>query len=195
MSIHVVAIAFGLIVVAELPDKTMIATIVMSSRERPLAVWIGSATALVVHVALAVVAGGLLTLLPHRVLEGIVTALFAAGGLYLLLGSERRAESLGEKNADRAPLDRRAVVAAFGVIFLAEFGDLTQLLTANLVAHYREPLAVFIGASVGMIAVSGAGVRFGNRAGRAVPLQIIRKVAGLVLLGFAGYSAVSVAGV
>lgn len=62
---------------AELPDKTMIATIVLSSRSRPLPVWIGAALAMVVNAAVAVLAGRLLELLPHRWVEAVVAALFA----------------------------------------------------------------------------------------------------------------------
>jgi Ca2+/H+ antiporter, TMEM165/GDT1 family len=193
VSLEVIAVVFGLILVAELPDKTMIATVVLSSRERPFAVWVGSAGALVVQAAIAVLAGGLLALLPHRVVDVVVAVLFAGGGLYLLLSREATAEEKGEEEAAQETGSRRVVLTTFGIIFVGEFGDLTQILTANLSAHYRQPWAVFIGAALGLMAAAGLAVTLGRGLSRYVPLAVIRKVAGVLLLGLAVYTAVSAA--
>src|ERR1700691_5489845 len=120
MDLSVVAVTFGVIFVAELPDKTMIATIVLASRHRPLPVWIGAAVAMLVNSALAVGAGRLLELLPHRVVEGVVAALFGAGSLYLLLTREAAAPREGEEEASKAVSDRHIAFTAFGVIIVAE---------------------------------------------------------------------------
>ena len=93
------AVTFGLIFVAELPDKTMIATIVLASRHRALPVWIGAAAAMLVNSAVAVGAGRLLELLPHRAVDGVVAGLFAAGALYLHPRREAEAEAEGETEA------------------------------------------------------------------------------------------------
>lgn len=193
MSLEIIAVVFGVILVAELPDKTMIATVVLSSRQRPLAVWIGSAGALVAQAALAVVAGGFLALLPHRVVEVVVAVLFAAGGVYLLVTKEEGAEEKGEAEASRSPGARRVVLTTFGIIFVGEFGDLTQILTANLAAHYKDPWSVFVGAALGLAAAAGLAVTFGRGLSRYVPLSVIRRVAGVLLLGLAVYTAVSAA--
>jgi putative Ca2+/H+ antiporter (TMEM165/GDT1 family) len=141
----------------------------------------------------AVGAGRLLELLPHRAVEGAVATLFAAGALYLLLTSESGAESKGEHEAAQAMSTRRTVLAAFGVIVLAELGDLTQILTANLAAHYHQPWSVFTGAVAALISVMAIGVLGGRALLRVLPLGVIRKAAGTVLAGFAVYSAVQVA--
>jgi putative Ca2+/H+ antiporter (TMEM165/GDT1 family) len=193
VSLRVIAVVFGVILVAELPDKTMIATVVLGSRQRPLAVWIGSSTALVVQAALAVVAGGFLALLPHRVVEVVVAALFAAGGVYLLVTKEEGAEEKGEEEAARAQGARRVALTTFGIIFVGEFGDLTQILTANLAAHYKDPWSVFVGAALGLMVAAGLAVTFGRGLSRYVPLSVIRRVAGVLLLGLAAYTAVSAA--
>ena len=74
--------AFATVFVAELPDKTMLATVVLSARfKRPLAVWIGAASALTVQMAIAVVAGRLLGLLPDRAVSAAVAVLFGAGAV------------------------------------------------------------------------------------------------------------------
>lgn len=182
---------FGLVALAELPDKTMIATLVMGSRSRPLLVWAGATMAFGVHAALAVAAGRLLQLLPHRWTEAVSCALFAAGALYLLLVPERREQSAGEREAQRA--GRRAaglstVATAFTVILVGEFGDLTQILIANLAARYHDPVSVFIGALCGLAAVSAAAAFGGRLLLRVVPLGVMRKVGGAALATLAAYT-------
>ena len=102
MNFVVVATVFAWSRVAELPDKTMIATLVMGSRVRPVLVWLGASAAFLVHAVLAVVAGRLLELLPHRALEIVVTVLFLAGAAYLLLVPEKAEEEKGERGGGRS---------------------------------------------------------------------------------------------
>ncbi len=193
MDLTVVAVTFGIIFVAELPDKTMIATIVLASRHKPLPVWSGAAAAMLVNSAVAVAAGRALELLPHRAVETAVAALFAAGSLYLLLRAETQVEDEGEHEARRITSDRHVALASFGVIIVAELGDLTQILTANLAAHYHQPWSVFLGSAVALVTVMGIGVIGGRALLRVLPLAVIRKSAGVLLAGFAIYTAVQVA--
>lgn len=196
MSIGVIATVFALVAVAELPDKTMIATLVMGSRSRPLWVWTGASLAFVLHAGLAAGAGRLLELLPHRALEAVVTALFLAGAAYLLLVPESREEERGEvEAADAAKAesepDARAgkiILTAFGVIAVGEFGDLTQLLMVNLVARFHEPVSVFIGGAAALVGVAALGAFGGRVLLRFLSVSVIRRVGGIILLGFAGYS-------
>ncbi len=191
MSAGVVATVFVLVAVAELPDKTMIATLVMGSRSRPLLVWLGAAAAFLVHVGLAVGAGRAIELLPREALEIVVTALFFAGAVLLLVVPVRREEAAGQAEADRAqPVPTRpwkVVATAFGVILVGEFGDLTQLLTVNLVGKYHDPWAVFTGAYAGLLTASAIGAFGGRALLRVLPLEWIRRAGGLALLGFAAY--------
>jgi Ca2+/H+ antiporter, TMEM165/GDT1 family len=189
LSLSVIVTVFALVAVAEVPDKTMIATLVMGSRSRPLLVWLGAAGAFLVHVILAVVAGRLLTLLPHRTLEIITTTLFFLGALYLIVVPVETEEEKGEKEAEGLLPDRnaRVVATAFGVILVGEFGDLTQLLTVNLTAHYHEPWSVFIGAYVALLTVSAIGAFGGKALLRVAPLHVVRRLGGVVLLGFTAY--------
>ena len=193
MSLSVLAITFGIIFVAELPDKTMIATIVMASRYRPLPVWIGAALAMVVNSAVAVLAGRLLELLPHRWVEAVVAALFAGGAVYLIVVKESAETREGEAEADRVRSGRRVALGAFTVIVVAELGDLTQILTANLVARYHHAWSVFVGSAVALVSVMGVGVIGGRALLRVLPLATIRKVAGFILAGFAIFTAVQAA--
>jgi len=193
VNLSILAITFGLIFVAELPDKTMIATIVMSSRYRPLPVWIGAALAMIVNSAVAVVAGRLLELLPHRWVEAVVAVLFAGGALYLILVQESTEAQEGEAEAEQVRSDRRVALGAFTVIVVAELGDLTQILTANLVARYHNPWSVFVGSATALVTVMGVGVIGGRVLLRVLPLATIRKVAGVILAGFAIFTAVQAA--
>ena len=193
MSLSVVAVTFGVIFVAELPDKTMIATIVLASRYRPLAVWVGAALAMVVNSAVAVLAGRLLELLPHRWVEAVVALLFAVGALYLFLVKEPAETEKGEEEADTVHSSGRVALGAFTVIVVAELGDLTQILTANLAAHYHDPWSVFVGSATALVSVMALGVIGGRVLLRVLPLATIRKVAGAILAGFAIFTAVQAA--
>jgi putative Ca2+/H+ antiporter (TMEM165/GDT1 family) len=188
MDFAVVGTVFVVIFLAELPDKSMIATLVMGSRSKPLLVWIGASSAFLVHTAIAVVAGRLLLLLPHTVLEIIVSALFIAGALYLLLVPEKAEIEKGEAEAE-ADLDSfagfKVIAAAFGVVLVGEIGDITQLLTVNLVAKYHAPWSVGVGAAAAFVADAALAAFAGRALLRVLPVRTVRVIGGLVFLGFA----------
>ncbi len=128
---------------------------------------------------------------PHRWVEAVTALLFAGGAAYLLLVPEKQAEEEGEEEADTARKGLRTVGLAFVVIFIGEFGDLTQILTANLAAKYQQPLAVFVGAFAGLAGVAALGAFGGKALLRVLPLAVIRKAGGVLLAGFAIYSLVN----
>jgi Ca2+/H+ antiporter, TMEM165/GDT1 family len=192
MSPLVLLTVFGVTVVAELPDKSLFASLVLGTRFRASWVWIGVTAAFAVHVTIAVVAGGLLTLLPHRLVLGIVAVLFALGSAYLLFGSEEateeKGEEEGESEASEAPPDvavahaaRTAVLTSFGVIFVGEFGDITQISTANFAARYDDPVAVWLGAFLGLSGVAAVAIVAGRGLLRVVPVEWVRRLAGIAL--------------
>jgi Ca2+/H+ antiporter, TMEM165/GDT1 family len=189
--LDIVVGVFVIIFVAELPDKTMIATLIMGSRYRPVLVWLGATLAFGLHAALAVAVGRLLQLLPHRWVEAVTAVLFAAGAVYLLFVPEKEVEEKGVEEADAARKGLKTAALAFVVIFVGEFGDLTQILTANLAAKYHQPLAVFVGAFAGLASVAALGAFGGKALLRVLPLAVIRKVGGVMLAGFAVYSLVT----
>ena len=191
MQLGIVLGVFALIFIAELPDKTMIATLIMGSRSRPLLVWIGATVAFGIHAALAVLAGRLLALLPHAWVEGVTALLFAGGAVYLLLVSEEEEEAEGEEEAEAAPQGLRPIATAFLVILVGEFGDLTQILTANLAAKYHQPLSVFVGAFTALATVAAVGAFGGRALLKVLPLRVIRKAGGVLLAGFAVYTIVT----
>jgi putative Ca2+/H+ antiporter (TMEM165/GDT1 family) len=184
----VIAAVFPIILLGELPDKTMFAALVLASRGRPLQVWIGTSAAFLVHVAIAVSIGEVLfVLVPHRALEVIVAVLFAAGAVY---SWHQRDEEEETASVGAARSGLRTVTTAFGVIFVAEWGDLTQILTANLAARYHSALSVGLGAVVALWLVAAIAVVAGSNLLKVLSVRTLRIVTAVVLTGLAVYSAV-----
>jgi putative Ca2+/H+ antiporter (TMEM165/GDT1 family) len=183
----VFAIAFGAILIVELPDKTLVATLVLSTKYRPRPVLAGVVCAFAIQCVLAVTAGGLLHLLPHRVLEAIVAVLFALGAFLLFRESvsEEEDDVEAETPADVALSDRRIFGISFGVLFAAEWGDASQLATAGLVARYGQPLAIGLGAFLALVGVAALAVLAGKAILRKVPLELVHRVAAGLFAVFA----------
>ena len=188
INVVTVLTVFAVVFPAELPDKSLFASLVLGTRFRPLYVWLGCAAAFVVHVVIAVSAGSLLTLLPQRLVDGLVAALFAIGAAVLLLGKEETEEEPAEGAAeadDRPAGPWRVVATSFGVVFLGEWGDITQITTANMAARYEDPLSVGLGAGLALCTVSALAVTLGRSVLRWVPVLLVRRIAGVLLAIFA----------
>jgi putative Ca2+/H+ antiporter (TMEM165/GDT1 family) len=182
---EIAIICFPAIFLAELPDKTMFASLVMATKGRPFQVWLGAAAAFVLHVAIAVTVGvALFALLPHRAVDAVVAAMFLLGAAY----AWREGTKTENDQVLRRTPRRGAVLSAFVVIFLAEWGDLTQILTANLAAKYHDVWAVGVGSVLALWAVAGIAVVGGRTLLRAVNVSTVRKVTAVVLLGLATYA-------
>lgn len=183
---------FALMFLIELPDKTMIATIVMSTKVRPSSIVIGASSGFVVQMGIAVGAGGLLTLLPVHVKDVIVAVLFLGGAGYLLFSRESTAEEKGtEEASSEKPSTRfREIATAFSVIFVSEFGDLSQIQAANFAAKTHELLGVFIAASLALISVSFLGAYGGQFLQRVVPVKWIRLAGGAIFAVLGVYTLV-----
>ncbi|MEU8524728.1 MULTISPECIES: TMEM165/GDT1 family protein [Streptomyces] len=185
-SFTILAITFGVVFLAELPDKTALAGLMLGTRYKASYVFAGVAAAFAVHVALAIAAGSVLTLLPHRLVQAVVGVLFLAGAAMLLL----------KKNDDddeqiKAPADQsfwKVSGAGFMLILVAEFGDLTQIMTANLAARYDNPVSVGIGAVLALWAVAGLGIVGGRTLMKYVPLRLITRIAACLMIALAGFS-------
>ena len=191
MDLAVIAIVFGLIFLAELPDKTALASLVLGTRYRPLYVFAGAAAAFAVHVTLAVALGSVLTLLPHRILQAIVGALFLIGAVLLLRGRHDEEDEDLAIAEGKAPTFPRVAGTAFLVILVAEFGDLTQIVTANLAAKYHDPLSVGLGAVLGLWAVAALAIAGGRSLLKFVPITVITRVAAAIMAVLAAISIVA----
>jgi putative Ca2+/H+ antiporter (TMEM165/GDT1 family) len=187
MSLAVAATVFAVIFPAELPDKTALASLVLGSRYRPAYVFAGAAAAFAVHVGLAVAAGSLLGLLPHRPLEAVVAVLFAVGAVLLLRGRHGDDDEYVEVHG-KEPGFWRVAWMSFAVILVAEFGDLTQIATASLAARYQDPLSVGVGAVLALWAVAALAIVGGRSLLKVIPLTWITRGAAAVMLVLAGVS-------
>ncbi|HEY7719609.1 MAG TPA: TMEM165/GDT1 family protein [Pedococcus sp.] len=200
-TLSVAAVVFGTIVLVELPDKTFIATLVLSTRFRPLLVWVGVAAAFLLQTLVAVLVGGLLAQLPRTPVQVVAALMFLVGGILLLRGAGRADEEEKETEEEfshkgaAAATGLRAVATSFLVLFLAEWGDLSQLFTASMVLRYQEPLSVFVGAFGALAAVSGLAALLGRALLARIHLSTVRRVGGVVCLLIAALTTLEVAGV
>jgi putative Ca2+/H+ antiporter (TMEM165/GDT1 family) len=186
VSLTVILTAFVLVLPVELPDKTLFASLVLATRFPPLPVFVGVGTAFGLQVAIAVTAGSLLSLLPDALVSGVVAVLFLIGAVLLW-----RSANEGPEDADDVAEGKegrsffKVAAISFGVLFAAEWGDLSQLATAGLAARYDSPVSVFIGAWAALLVVSGLAVFLGKKLADRLPISLIRRVAAGLFLVFA----------
>jgi len=191
MSLVIAATVFGVVFLAELPDKTALASLILGSRYRPLYVFAGVAVAFAVHAALAVAAGSLLALLPRRPVEIVITVLFALGAVLLLRGRHAGEDDEHLEIHGKEPGFWRVAWTSFGIILVAEFGDLTQIATASLAARYHDPLSVGTGAVLALWAVAALAIAGGRGLLKVIPLTWITRIAAAIMLVMAGLSLAS----
>jgi putative Ca2+/H+ antiporter (TMEM165/GDT1 family) len=79
-------------------------------------------------------------------------------------------------------MEWKVFLTTFGVIFLAEMGDKTQLAAMTMSAQSKRPWMVFLGASLALVAVSAVGVVVGGVLGQYVPLIWVKRVAALAFI-------------
>jgi putative Ca2+/H+ antiporter (TMEM165/GDT1 family) len=229
VNLSLLAAVFGITFVAELPDKTALASLVLGTRYRPGAVFAGVAAAFALHVIIAVAAGSALSLAPHRIVESVVAVLFLAGAVPMLRrgqrghrddrdDQERPASSQAspaqevepgftgdepiqpgatavltrprsERDVQRNRPWKKVAATSFGILFVAEFGDLTQIAIANLAARYHDPLAVGVGGALGLWAVGGLAILGGRQLLRWIDLIWIARAAALTMAALGMVSA------
>ena len=193
---------FFVIFLAELPDKSFIASIVLATRFRHFYVWLGLSAAFFLQCLIAVAAGGFIALLPQEPVLAVTAAFFVLGAIILIRGglksraqeaqeeAEEESEVLAKVSTTPTDSVRRTIITSFVVIFAAEWGDLTQIFAAAQAAKTGQPLTVFVGAWLGLIAVCGLGVVLGRWLQQRIPLSRVRIASGLVLLVLAAWTTV-----
>lgn len=194
MSLTATTTSFVVILPAELPDKTMFACLILSTRYRPRFVFAGAAAAFAVQVTIAVAAGGLLSLLPHRFIQAGAAAAFLGGAV--LLWRKRTEKEDGDIAGDSARSGMWPVIwMTFAVVFLAEFGDLTQIMTLSLAARYHDPVSVGIGALTALWLATGLAVTAGWRLLKPMPVAWLTRIAAAIMVILSGTSAAAAAGI
>jgi Ca2+/H+ antiporter, TMEM165/GDT1 family len=77
----------------------------------------------------------------------------------------------------------RVILSTFGLVFLAELGDKTQLMTISLVSSTKAPLSVLAGSCLALCTVTGIGVMAGELVTRFIPAAYLQKGAALLFIG------------
>jgi putative Ca2+/H+ antiporter (TMEM165/GDT1 family) len=194
MSFTAAGATFLAVLPAEIPDKTILACLILSSRYRPIVVFAGAAAAFLAQVVLAVAAGGALSLLPHRIVAACAAAAFVAGAVLLWRQKEDKDEEEEETGRDGLGSGVWPVLGtAFAVVFLAEFGDLTQFLTVSLAARFHDPISVGIGATLALWVAAAVAVTLGWRVLKLIPMHWLTRGAAAVMVVLAGTSAYAAA--
>jgi putative Ca2+/H+ antiporter (TMEM165/GDT1 family) len=184
----IAGIVFGTVFVAELPDNSGLASLVLGTRYRPGGVIAGAFAAFAAHVVLAVTCGSLLALLPHKIVQVAVAAVFLIGAVLLLRGDDDDDDEIRLK-ADATGFWAVAATS-FGVILLAELGDLSDITIANLAARYHDPVPVAIGSVLALWGVVVVAIVGGRGLQRILPLRWITRLAALLMVVMAGFTLV-----
>ena len=183
LSLPIILSTFAIIFIAELPDKTALAALILASKYGPRGVIVGTWLAFLVQTLVAVLVGGLVSTLPTepiRIASGLGFLVFAVLAL-------RRKEDEAQEKRDiaKAGSSRPVWLMSFLVIFAAEWGDLTQLATAALVARGGHPLSVGIGAVLALWTVTVIAAYSGHQIGKYLRPRILN-IASAVLFGLIG---------
>ncbi|MGH3520467.1 MAG: TMEM165/GDT1 family protein [Haloechinothrix sp.] len=199
MSAELLALAstFALVLAVELPDKTLVATLVLTTRFRALPVFLGVSVAFAIHVAIAALFGSALTLLPQHVVAAIVAVMFAIGAYLLLREGFVPVRDGAEDASSQGPGPAgflRSALTSFGVLFAAELGDASQIATAGLAARFGTPLAVGLGAFAALLVVAGVAVLVGRKVRARIRPQLLHRVAGAAFACFSVLAAVQAFG-
>ena len=161
------------IFLAELPDKTALAVLLMASRYNPVSVFAGVCGAFAVQSALSVFFGSLLAFLPKNVVQvgsGVLFLLFA-----VVTWFKKEEEPENEKDLLQSGQFVKVMLSSFITIFIAEWGDLTQLATATLQARYRSPATIFSAATLALWTSTGLLVLIGHSSKKYLNAQLIQK--------------------
>jgi Ca2+/H+ antiporter, TMEM165/GDT1 family len=173
-----------LIFIAELPDKTALATVLMATRERPLAIFLGAALAFVVQTVVAVFFGQFLNLLPVKYVHWFSAVLFI---VFAVMAWRRRDSGHEGGEAKAASTFWQSAFKAFMVIFIAEWGDLTQLATATLVAKFGQPLLIFTASVLALWAATAVAIFVGRAAKSFIDVKVLNRVAAILFFGIGIY--------
>lgn len=173
------ATTYALVFLAELPDKTSFATLVLATDKNPKGVFAGVAAAFFIQTLVAVTLGSVFGLLPPLLVKSVAIALFFFFAARMAFHSPAQEQESATKPGSKRKGASfwKSATAAFGVIFIAEWGDLTQMTTAALQAKYQSPVTVFAAACLALWSVSVLAVVVGNRLSRLIRPEILRRIA------------------
>ena len=169
--------SFGIILLAELGDKTQLAVISLSSKRKSKSMFTGALLAFaVVDGVSALVGGAIATLIPIFWVGIGAGVAFIAFAVYTFIF---------ERDEKPETSNRLLTVASsFSLVALMELGDKTQLASISLAAEYQAPVLVFIGVMLAFVVLAGLGVILGMAISKYVPLRYVRIGSGLLFIVF-----------
>jgi putative Ca2+/H+ antiporter (TMEM165/GDT1 family) len=175
---------FGLIFLAELGDKTQLTAMALALRYPWKRIFIGIAAAFTVLNLAAVLVGKILFLLLPIFWVTLTSAL-----LFLYFGySTLKNACAAEDDDGPPPTAADAVRTAFLMIFMAELGDKTQLVTASQAAQHSGSMSgmgtVFVASTLALWLVSLIGIFAGKQLVKYIPVCWIHRTAGVMFLVF-----------
>ena len=177
MSLSLFATVFGVIFVAELPDKTALATLVLATRHRAAPVFLGASLALTIQSIVAVGAGSLLARLPASYVHLGSGLLFLVCAVLMWI---RKPEVEEEDELKPKAGFWRVLWTVFAVVFVAEWGDLTQIGTAAFEARYHAWLTITLASVAALWCVAALAVFVGNKAGKLLDPHVTQKIAAVI---------------
>jgi putative Ca2+/H+ antiporter (TMEM165/GDT1 family) len=176
-------VSTGVVALAEMGDKTQLLAFLLAARfKKPLPIILGIFAATAVNHGIAGALGAwITTAISPQVMRWVLGISFIAMALWTLI-------------PDKIEQDEAKVAQRFGIFgttlvtfFLVEMGDKTQLATVAMAAHYRTPLVVVIGTTLGMLIADVPAVFIGDRLAAKVPMRLVHGIAAAIfaLLGLA----------
>jgi len=177
MELNLFFSTFALIFIAELPDKTAFAALFLATCHNPFAVFLGAAAAFVIQSFVAVAFGSLLSLFPPQIVHITAGLLFLVFAVMMWRRKQADGEEIDCGPQGKAEQFSKSVTTAFMTIFIAEWGDLTQLATATLAAKYNAPFTIFTSSTLALWAVTAIGVMIGSRVKNMINPQLLQRAA------------------
>jgi len=208
--LYVFAVAFLLIMIGELADKSQLLALCLATRYKAWQVLIGIFLAtLVVHIASTLAGQFLGGMVPAGVLPWISGVLFVGFGVWTLLG-----DSVDDSDADRGRGRLGPIMATAVAFFFAELGDKTQIMTMAIAADPGAALLRFasgagislpawivtagggvdalsgtqrfwmvaIGSTLGMVVADAFAILVGSVLGRRLPEARLRRISGAIFI-------------
>ncbi|GAB6059759.1 TMEM165/GDT1 family protein [Desulfonatronum parangueonense] len=176
--------SFLLIFVAEMGDKSQLVCMVLAARHRALPVLAGSTAAFAFLNALAVIFGvAIAGWIPEPVVFGIVALLFLIFGIQAL-----RTQEDVPQECKAPPSSQSIFLTTFMLIFMAEFGDKTQLAVVGL-SSTSIPFAVWTGATLALITTSALGIWAGCTLLQRIPIALLHRISGVFFIMLALFAA------
>ena len=186
MSIEVFLVAFFLLTISELGDKTQLAIIILTAKSRkPIIVFIAAMIGFVLINGVGVLIGQLIVLfIPYLVIRLFTGVIFIVFGVILLIKSRKTSDD--KINDEKIMVNQHSslFLTAFSFVSLAELGDKTQIITILLVANYQLPLIVYLGVISALAFVSGIGVLIGESFSRVISPKKLHIISGTLFIAF-----------